>query len=266
MNTVLIDDIRVSFTESGVGQSSPKVVLIHGLAEDKGSWAHTQHKLAELHTYAYDLRGHGETTVGAADGTLAQLGRDLVGFLEMVTGPACVVGFSLGGTVALWAAAERPDLVTQAIVLGTSSVVGRGAAEFYGQRIAQAADTSTAEFRAAIRDDTAAGIAVAHDRVDAVTAARLAAIGAGAGYINAARAMAALRGAPLTPTLGEITAHVDVIGADSDAFCPKKAAQIIIDALADVSYHEIPGAGHLMNTDNPDAVADALRAAIIGRN
>lgn len=264
-STVAINDIQVSYVEHGDPQSPP-VVLIHGLAEDKDSWAHTQRSLAGTRTFAYDLRGHGDTTIGAADGTLAQLGGDLIGFLETVTGPATVVGFSLGGTIALWAAAERPDLVTHAVVLGTSCVVGRGAAEFYAHRITQAADTSTDEFRAAVRDDTAAALTVAHDRLDQVTAARLAAIGDGSGYINAAKAMAALHDSPLTPRLAEVKAHVDVVGASNDAFCPAKAAQIIVDALTDVNYTEVPEAGHLMNIDNAPAVADVLRAVTTGRN
>lgn len=263
--TVSINDIEVSYTEHG-DPTNPAVVLIHGLAEDKSSWAHTQQALTDARTFAYDLRGHGDTTIGQGSGTLAQLGADLLGFLESVTGPAIVVGFSLGGTIALWAAAERPDLVTRAVVLGTSSVVGRHAAEFYAHRISQAADTSTVEFRAAVRDDTAAALSVAHGRLDAVTAARLAAIGAGAGYINASKAMAALRDSPLTPRLAEVKVHVDVVGASDDAFCPAKAAQIIVGALTDVSYTEVPDAGHLMNIDNPAAVTDVLRAVTTGRN
>lgn len=263
MSVVPVGDLQVAYTEAGSGAP---LVLVHGLAEDKRTWSVQQDALADRRTFAYDLRGHGETTLGNAEGTLEQLGRDLLGFLERLTGPAAVVGFSLGGTVALWAAAERPQLVTRAVVFGTSSVVGRAAATFYADRIATAADAGSAEFRAALRDDTAAGLAVAHDRLDAVAAARLAAVGDGRGYVNAARAMAALNASPLTPRLADIKAHVDVVGATADTFCPPKAAAIITDALADVTYHEIPDAGHLMNIDNPAAVTDVLRTALTGRN
>lgn len=260
-----IGDIDVAYTESGVGTATP-VVLVHGLAEDHSTWKVQQRDLHDVHTYAYDLRGHGGSSLGDADGTLEQLGRDLLGFLEQVTGPAIVVGFSLGGTVALWAAAERPDLVTQAVVLGTSSVVGRAATGFYGQRIEQASDTSSTEFRTGMREDTAAALALAGDRLDDVVAARLAAVNDGRGYANAARAMAGLNAAPLTPRLGEVKVHVDVVGATEDSFCPAKAATIITDALADVTYHEIPEAGHLMNIDNPDAVTAVIRTTLSGRN
>ncbi|MGB3697738.1 MAG: alpha/beta hydrolase [Gordonia sp. (in: high G+C Gram-positive bacteria)] len=263
---VTVADIDVSYHKASnpVGDADTPVVLIHGLAEDKSSWLATQEALDDVTTYAYDLRGHGQSTVGEADGTLAQLANDLVGFLEAVTGPAVLVGFSLGGTIALQVAADRPDLVRRLVVLGTSSVVGRSAVDFYAQRIEQAQDTSTAEFASAIRDDTAAAL-VTTDRLDEITAARLRAIGEGGGYRNAARAMAALNGAPLTDTLADIGMHVDVIGADNDAFCPMKAAQILLDGLPDATYREIPRAGHLMNVDNPEAVASALRSTVTGR-
>lgn len=260
-----IGDIEVAWTEAGPVDGRP-VVLVHGLAEGRATWTVQQLALEDVHTYAYDLRGHGETTVGDPSASLEQLGRDLIGFLEAVSGPAVVVGFSLGGTVALWAAAERPDLVTSAVVLGTSSVVGRAAAEFYGTRIAAAADTSSGEFRSALRDDTLAALAVATDRLDHVVAARLDAVGDGAGYVNAARAMAALSESPLTPRLAEVKVHVDVVGATGDSFCPRKAAQIILDALPDSHYLEIPDAGHLMNIDNPQGVTDALRTTLDERN
>ena len=134
-NRATIGDIEVAWTEAGPVDGRP-VVLVHGLAEARGTWTVQQAELDDVHTYAYDLRGHGQTTVGDAEASLEQLGRDLIGFLEAVSGPAVVVGFSLGGTVALWAAAERPDLVSRAVVLGTSSVGGRAAARFYGSRIA----------------------------------------------------------------------------------------------------------------------------------
>lgn len=260
---VVLGDIEVAYTEWGSGAP---VVLVHGLAEDRGTWSVQQRELTELHTFAYDLRGHGDTSLGEGDSSLQQLGGDLLAFLEKVTGPAAVVGFSLGGTIALWSAAERPDLVTHAVVLGTSSVVGRAAVGFYADRIAKAADTASPEFRNALRDDTAAGFAVASDRLDSVVAARLRAVGTGGGYVNAATAMAALNEAPLTPRLAEVKVPVDVVGATQDTFCPPKAAAIITDALPHSTYHEIPDAGHLMNIDNPDAVTAVLRATLSGRN
>lgn len=250
-----IGDIDVAWSEEGSG---PPVVFVHGLAEDRHTWAAQQTALTGFTTYAYDLRGHGDSSVGDGAGTAEQLSADLVRFLDEITGPAACVGFSLGGTVVLGAAATDPSLVPYAIVMGTSSVVGRSAAEFFGTRISMLDGGVTDEFRAALRDDTAGAIANPDVDVDAVTARRLRAVGDGQGYVNAARAMARVNSFPLTDLLGRVRTHVDVIGASDDTFCPRKAADLLMAGLPDASYWEIGDAGHLMNVDNPDEVSRLL--------
>jgi len=259
---VPVGDIVVGYTSAGEGLP---VVLIHGLAEDRQSWSDVQRRLHGYRTYACDLRGHGETTLGNADGTLAQLGRDLTLFLETVTGPAACVGYSLGGTVVLWTACTRPDLVQHAVVAGTSSVVGRAAVGFFESRM-KAVKEDFSAFSAELRNDTAAQIVAARDQLDAVTRRRLAAIGDGAGYLNAARAMIRLADEPLTPLLQRVTCRVDVIQGEQDVFCPRKAAEILRSALLDTGYREIEGAGHLMSIDQPQAYAQAIQASLDERS
>lgn len=254
----VLGDIEVGYTAAGEG---PAVVLVHGLAEDRTSWREMQAALPDYRSYAYDLRGHGETTLGRADGTLAQLGGDLAGFLEQVSGPAACVGYSLGGTIVLWAAANRPELVRHVVVAGTSSVVGRRAGDFFEQRI-DSLEHDPESFAAELRSDTAAQLVTAADQADAVTARRLAAVGTGGGYINAARAMRRLVDEPLTPLLAHVTQQVDVIGGERDQFCPPKAATLLMSGLPQARYHEIVGAGHLMSIDDPAAYAAAIKQSL----
>jgi pimeloyl-ACP methyl ester carboxylesterase len=255
---VRLGDLDVGYSAAGEGRP---VVLIHGLAEDRTSWARVQEALTGYRSYAYDLRGHGETTLGEADGTLAQLGTDLARFLETVTGPADCVGYSLGGTVVLWAAAEHPALVRNAIVAGTSSVVGRRAVEFFAERIRTVREDFAA-FVDDLRSDTAAQLVAAPGELDAVTKRRLAAVRDGTGYINAARAMKRLADEPLAPILRRVTCRVDVIGGEKDTFCPRRAADMLMSGLADAEYHEIEGAGHLMSIDNAAAYAGAIKLSL----
>lgn len=253
-----LGDIDVSYSVKGEGAP---VVFIHGLAEARSSWTQVQDALSEYRTYAYDLRGHGETSLGEANGSLAQLGDDLVNFLQNVSGPAACVGYSLGGTVVLWAAVERPHLVRQAVVAGTSSIVGRRAAEFFDQRI-RTITNDRAAFAKDLWSDTAAQLVAAPDEVNAVITRRLAAVGSGDGYVNAARAMQHLASEPLTPILARVSCRVDVIGGEKDSFCPRKAAELLISSLPDASYHEIPGAGHLMSVDNPSAYIQTIKQSL----
>ncbi len=261
MNTVTINDISVNYEMVGSG---PPVVLLHGLAEDHRSWSRIQTDLFDWTTYAVDLRGHGATTSGEGEGSLVQLGHDLIGFLEQVTGPAAVVGFSLGGTIVLWATAERPDLVVHPIAVATSSVVGRAAVGYYAGRIAQLNAGNHDEFAAGLRADTANAV-VSDVGFDALIAQRLEAVGSGAGFLNAATAMIRLHDTPLTPRLAEIELHVDVIGAERDKFCPRKAADIMLAALPDATYHEIANAGHLIAVDQPRAFASMLAGILNSR-
>ena len=251
-------DIDVGYTRMGEG---PPAIMLHGLAEDRSSWTDVQRRLSDFTTYAYDLRGHGETDLGKAEGTLEQLGGDLIAFLEALTGRAHCIGYSLGGAVVLWVAARRPDLVTGATVAGTSTVVGRRAAEFFRDRI-ETIRSDFSGFGGALKEDTRQQLVVAGDRLEEVTARRLKAIGTGDGYVNAARAMARLNEDPLTELLPEITCPVHVIGGDADVFCPRKAAEIMLAALRHGTYHEVVRAGHLMSVDQPEAYAQAIRNAL----
>jgi pimeloyl-ACP methyl ester carboxylesterase len=220
-----------------------------------------QETLRGYRSHAYDLRGHGETTLGEADGTLAQLGADLARFLEIVAGPATCVGYSLGGTIALWAAAEHPALVRNVVVAGTSSVVGHKAAEFFEERIRTIQEDFSA-FARELRSDTARQLVVAAGELDAVASRRIAAVRDGGGYVNAARAMKRLADEPLTPILRRITCRVDVIGGEKDVFCPRRAAEMLTRGLSNAEYHEIEGAGHLMSIDKPSAYAGAIKLSL----
>jgi len=147
-----IGDLSVRYARSGSG---PPVVLLHGLAEDHSSWQPVLSGFRNHTAFAVDLRGHGGSSCGHCDGTAEQLARDLTDFLEVVTGPAPVVGFSMGGSIALLGAAERPDMVTGLVVIATSCVVGRAAAEFFSDRISMVESGAMEELATALKEDTA---------------------------------------------------------------------------------------------------------------
>ena len=260
MSHVELGDIVVNYRAAGSG---PPVVLLHGLAEDHASWNPVIEHLGGFTVFAPDLRGHGATTAGAGRGTLEQLGDDLVAFLGEVSGPARVVGYSLGGTIALEAATRREPAVEGVVAVATSSVVGRAAADFFAGRIAQITSGDWAAFAEGLRADTAGQVVTGAD-VDAIAAARLAAVGTGAGYVNAARAMIGMRVAPLQARLDRIAVPVGVIGASMDEFCPRRAADILLEALPDARYHEVPGAGHLVSVDRPESYGRLLARLLEG--
>ncbi len=254
MKRVELGDIVVNYRQRGSG---PAVVLLHGLAEDHRSWDAVAAHLDGFTTYAVDLRGHGQTSTGQGNGTLGQLSGDLTEFLNTVSGPAAVVGYSLGGTIGLDAATAADAPIRQLVVVATSSVVGAAAADFFAGRIAQLEAGDSAAFAAGLRGDTSLQI-VSEADLDTVVAARLAAVGDGSGYINAARAMIGVRAEPLNPRLAGIRAPLDIVGATDDVFCPRRAADIIAAAVPHGRYHEIAGAGHLISVDQPARYGELL--------
>ena len=253
--TEQLRDIRVSYRQRGAGA---QVVLIHGLAQDHRMWAAQQACLAGYSTLAYDVRGHGATTLGDANGTLSQLGEDLIALLERF-GPAHCVGFSLGGTIALWTAAERPDLVNSVVAVATSSVVGRKAAAAMQQRIDVVGGGDASAVRRLLRDDTAVQLSKPTGALDQIVDARMEAIGDGGGYVNGARAMLWMAQHPLNEALARIALPVLVVSGARDVVCPPRAAEIMLEHLSSAEYRELADIGHLVTDEDPDVLTDVLR-------
>jgi len=94
------------------------LVLIPGQGADWTTYNKVLTPLSEnYHVYAIDVRGHGKSDWTTGDYTFTSIGRDMTSFLEsVVEEPAIISGNSSGGLIALWLAANRPELV-KAIVL-----------------------------------------------------------------------------------------------------------------------------------------------------
>jgi pimeloyl-ACP methyl ester carboxylesterase len=100
-----------------LGGDGPPALLVHGLAGHAGEWAETAAWLGETrHVFALDLRGHGHSEPRPADVSPAALSDDVCFALEHIGAPALLLGHSLGGRVAIPAAAARPDLVDCLVV------------------------------------------------------------------------------------------------------------------------------------------------------
>jgi pimeloyl-ACP methyl ester carboxylesterase len=263
MNVGRFGDIEVAYRT--VGEGDDTVVMIHGLGQDHRIWANLQAGLADRRNVAYDVRGHGASTLGDGAGTLAQLGLDLMSLLESV-GPAVLVGFSLGGSIALWTAAERPDLVRAVVAVATSSVVGRAAAAGLDERIAIFEKGDPEAIRAQILTDTKAQLASASIDAEAVTADRVAAVRDPGGYVNAARAVRGMRDEPLNDRLAEIAAPVLVVSGERDVWCPRRAAEIMLEHLPPgASFEELADVGHLITEDAPDALTGVVKSWLNGK-
>ncbi len=255
-----VDDLTTAWFE--VGRGTP-VVLIHGLGDDHRAWRRVLPDLALRHRVVlYDLRGHGQTSLGRPSGQLAQLGEDLVGLLDALEVPrATLAGSSLGGTIAMRAAIDHQERVAGLALIATSSRVGRSAAGWYAERAALVADGDPG-LRATLDADTAAVYANAPAEVAAGRRIRREATADPAGYANACRAMAGLHDAPLYPELGRVAAPTVILAADRDQHCPPRAGEIIAAGIPGATLTVVPDCGHPIPVERPGpTVAAILQAA-----
>ena len=107
-------EVELSYTEWR--GESPPVLAMHGISSTRASY------FAEAkpgrHAYAYDHRGHGDSGRTPNAYSFVDYGRDAVAFLRgVVREPAILVGHSLGGMTAIYAAAHAPELVRGAFLV-----------------------------------------------------------------------------------------------------------------------------------------------------
>ena len=105
------------------GTTGPAIVLLHGFGSDRTSWRLNQGELARIgRTVAVDLPGHGDSGPDAGEGSLSALSETAEFFLDAETGPAHLIGHSLGGAIALDIAHRRPDLVSSLILISPAGL------------------------------------------------------------------------------------------------------------------------------------------------
>jgi 3-oxoadipate enol-lactonase len=252
------DDIDVAWFEAGRGDP---LILIHGLADDHRAWRRTLPDLMlRRRVVLYDLRGHGETSLGLPDCTLRQLGADLVALMDALgLNRADIAGFSLGGTVAMRAAVDRPERIRNLVLVATSSRVGKTAADWYRERVTMV-ENGDPGLRATLDRDTADVYAQSPQELEEGLLIRRQSTSDPRGYANACAAMAALNAAPLDPELVRINAPTLIIAADRDQHCPPKAASIIAAGIAGSQLEVIEGAGHAIPVERPNELARMINS------
>ena len=252
------NDIEAAWFEVGRGDA---LVLVHGLADDHRAWRRALPDLALRHrVLLYDLRGHGQTSLGNPDGTLRQLGDDLVGMMDAIgLDRAAVAGFSLGGTIAMRAGIDHPDRISRLALIATSSRVGRSAAEWYRQRV-EMVERRDAVLRDTLDRDAADVYAETPAELEEGLLIRRQSTADPRGYGNACAAMAALNAAPLDPELPAITAPTLVVASAKDKHCPPRAAEIIASGIGGSRLEILPDAGHAIPAEKPRELAGLINS------
>lgn len=108
-------DIQVHYVEAGQG---PPLVLLHGIGGSVEDWENQIAAFAQHYrVIAVDLRGFGRTPAGQRAPSVEQMAQDVDALLRgLQIGRIALLGYSMGGAVALQFALDRPAMVSRLVI------------------------------------------------------------------------------------------------------------------------------------------------------
>jgi 2-succinyl-6-hydroxy-2,4-cyclohexadiene-1-carboxylate synthase len=257
---IRLNDININVERSGAGRP---LLLLHGFTGSAATWAPLIAALPpHFHTIAPDLIGHGgsDSPPDADRYRMERCVADLLALLDVLQiGCADVLGYSMGGRVALQLAAAAPTRVG-ALVLESSSP---GIAEAAERQARVAADEALAELIA--RDGLAAFVDrwerlplfASQAALPAETRARLRAQrlhNNPLGLVNSLRGMGTGNQESLWDRLGTLHVSTLLIAGELDAKYRALAHQMAA-GLPNARAVIVQGAGHAVHLEQPQTFA-----------
>lgn len=237
---------------------APNLVLLHGFTNTGASWDQVVAALPERYRpLAPDIRGHGAAS-GARPVSLTAVVDDVV---ALAGGPMELVGYSMGGRIALHVALALAGRVRRLVLIGASPGIADPAARTERRAADDGLAAEVEQMTIEAFAERWAQTAVLADQPahvqDAVRADRLR--NTPAGLAAALRGLGTGALPSLWERLGELTVPVDLVVGERDAKFAA-VAQEMAAALADARVHVVAGAGHAVHLEAPAAVADAISA------
>lgn len=247
---------RVAYDVTGAG---PLVVCVPGMGDLRSVYRFLVPALVEAgHRVAtMDLRGHGDSdaTFDAYDDVAA--GTDILALIrELGSGPATVIGNSMGAGAAAWAAAEDPGLVTGLVLVGPFvRQVPVGAVASLAFRLALLRPWGPAAWNAWYARLYPGRKPADLDAHRAAIRKSLARPGRWAAFAATTRTSHA----PVEARLGAVHAPTLVVmgGRDPDFPDPAAEAGLVAERLRGRAIM-VPGAGHYPQAEYPEIVVPAV--------
>jgi 3-oxoadipate enol-lactonase/4-carboxymuconolactone decarboxylase len=236
---------------------------LHGLGGSRVSWEPQLAGLAvRRRVVAWDLPGYGESPPLPGQLTFAALASAVVDFADELDAPRFhLAGISFGGMLAQYVAAAHPRRIATLTLLATSPKFGLDGTTADEWRTARLAPLDAGLEPADIADRVLGALAGPGMAADALAGQRVA-----MGRITGAalrRAIDCLVTHDSRAILGRITAPTLCIVGELDQETPRAYSEALVDGIATAHLAVIPGAGHLVNVEAPDAV-NALVGAHLG--
>lgn len=236
--------------------STLRLVLAHGFTQTARSWAVLERlitdRLPEARTVAVDLPGHGDARC-PADLDLWGSARHLVD----IGRSGSYVGYSMGGRVALHAALVAPEHVERLILIGATAGIDdpdeRRARRVADEQLARRIETIgvPAFVDEWLTNPLFAGL----DETTALRSDRLR--NTSAGLAASLRSTGTGTQTPLWDRLAEIRCPALVLAGERDIKFTELGARLV-EGLPHGELVVIPGAGHSVHLEQPDATATAI--------
>ncbi|MDP9848256.1 3-oxoadipate enol-lactonase [Streptosporangium lutulentum] len=196
----------------------------------------------------FDHRGHGRSPANG-ECSIADLGGDVLELLDRLELPVVsFAGLSLGGMLGMWLAAHAPERIDRLALLCTSAKLSTP--EFWSERANAVREGGTASIAEAI---TARWFTPGYGGREPYIA-MLAGISA-EGY---AACCEAIGGMDLRSDLPLIKAPTLVLAGADDPATPPEHAERIVSGIPGSVLAVLPGAAHLANVEQPEAVSRHL--------
>ena len=251
--------------------SGPTVVLAHCWGCSHAIWVPVARRLVESghRVVLYDQRGHGSSTRGAAPLSIETLGNDLAAVLENLdVERAVLAGHSMGGMTIMSLATYHPHVLDEracALVLVATAAADMGSGAIGMERFASGLIASPAvslALRSGAGNRFVRGVFGAdpvREQMDltrilfAQTHPRVR-----SGFLSAMTAVNLLEG---IATIGVPTTVM--IGSRDRLTAPARSDQLI-GAIPGARLVTLPGRGHMLPLEDPDAVAAEIARAFAG--
>jgi pimeloyl-ACP methyl ester carboxylesterase len=245
--------------------SGPTVLLVHGYIESVEFWAPVVRRLAEagLDVVLVDQRGHGCSERGSAPFDTDTLAGDIRAWVEALDlRDAILVGHSMGGVSAMAFSATHADVASErlrsqvlvATLAFPEPLFGLPDVQVDPRRVVGLLERLMAREVLAL---------LFVSRVFGTWPTRPALEATRQGIVRTDRqtridAMAMLRDFDLRPHLPAIGLPTVVVAGTHDRLTPLPGNELIAEQIPGARLEVLPGMGHMLMFEAPDAVTDAI--------
>lgn len=228
---------HVVVTTDSDTNAEPTFLLVHGIGMGIGYFAELSLNLQKYgRVVAIDLPGFGDAPEPAASLTMADMGRVLIDFVAVEgLGRPVLLGHSMGTQVAAEAAAQRPDLFPELVLVAPTVNKAERSIRRQSWRMVQ-------------------DLMGESPRVWAIGMQNYAKTGP-RWFV---KKLFSMMEHPIEETLPLIRAHTLVIRGKRDPVCPRRWVAEVTSLIPDARMVEIAGRGHETMVKDGECVADLV--------